>query len=330
MRSADNPIPANVADFLPALSNILSPEWFGYKTLIDTKFIPKGWSILYYPFIMEDQAAEVHVSDKRYIVFYTLFILFFLKLTYNICLHRKNTFFANKSNCYAVIFLIISYIIWIKIFGILRYFIIIEMLSAIFAVKILFALPAQKKPLNPVYWSLFIILMYALCATPFYSFPWPNVHKKDSEKFLEIEPLYIPDNVLVVFNAQPSAVFLKSLSDHNKHVTAMLDRIPDPAPVRHIPTNLTYQRRDTIRRQYGKNVVFIHPKNSKDLFDGDKLNSRELELYRVKKNMKCHLINSNLDDEFRICYSKTLQNIPDFEEENLNNELRNLIPQNFI
>lgn len=306
--------------FLPALSNILSPEWFGYRTLIDTKFIPKGLSVFYYPYIMEDKAAEIHVSEKRYIVFYTLFILFFLKSLYDKWHHRRIAFFTDRLNCFAIIFLIISYVIWIKIFGILRYFVIIEMLSAIFAVKIILFLLPKKDRLNPYYWSSFIILMYALIATPFYSFPWPNVHKQDSKKFLRVEPLYIPDNVLVVLNAQPSALFLKSLSENNKHVTVILDRIAGSEPVRYIPANLIYQQRDKIRKQYGKNVVFIHPKNSLDLFDGDKLDSQRIELAKMNKNMKCRLIDSNLDNEFRICYSNVLKNIPIFEEKQVNEQ----------
>lgn len=304
--------------FLPAFTSTLSPLWFGYRSLIDLKYIPKGWMFLYYPYVMEDKAAELTVSDKRFIIYYTLFIIFFIFTLINYIRRRPNTFFTNKLNIFSVVFLAISYVIWINIFGILRYFIIIELFSTIFTVKILLHFIPKTEKMEPYYWGFAIILLYIFVATTQYSFPWFNIRDKNSEKFLSVEPLSIPQEALVVFNAQPTAFLLQSLCENNAHIHAILDHSPAPDALNHVPLNLLYQKRDEIRRKFGDNIVFIFPENIRALIEDEEdgiFSAKSLEFHRIKRKMKCHKIQSNIQNNYHICYARTLKNIPPFEEE---------------
>lgn len=296
--------------FLPALNSLFSTEWFGTTSLIDHRFIPKGWEFLYYPFILETNAGEIFYYDKRGWIFYSSFVMFFIYIIFHL---KKNTFFKNSLNLYTLLYLLIAYILWMIFFGITRYSIVIEMLSALFFVKICSSIKIKKDFVLYVYISLLLIIGYILVSTPVYSIQWPKLKKDDSNVYMEIDPILIPNDSLVIFNNRPTAFLIPLLAKYNNTLSVLSYKHPFEKYSERVPFTKLHTIREDIRKKYGDNIVIIYIKEQNIFFSKEKdfyfASLLEEEFEEIQQKMSCDTIKGNLDVEYYICFPrKSLKN----------------------
>jgi hypothetical protein len=292
----------------PAFNELFSAKWFGTYNMIDTRYIPRGLQILYYPYIMESHAAETLFYDKRFSIFYTVFLLFAL---YSLFKKNKVSFMQNPLNAYLFYFTLIAYIVWISIFGIARYFIVIEMLSALFFVKIVRAIKIKQLFLLSCWISLLIITFFIFVTTPQQSIKWPKVKLATDNHFVYIEPIIIPEDMLVILVNYPIAAMIPLLAQHNKHLTVVNSAVSE---YNNREVGIFADLSRQTRKSYaGDKTVIIFKEEEKILSTGtDKSffdNSIQYEqLMALKYQMNCRKIVSNLTTHYQICFPRNAEN----------------------
>lgn len=171
----------------PFLNNIFKSEYYSTTNYRDINYLPVSFlGYLFYPFTVtfgkQVNDLEQMFFDYRLVVVYILLGFSFLRWFFRKC--PKPQF--NIYNFTLVIFLV-SYLTWLMVFSIVRYYIFIEMLSAIIIVKIVFEFFPKREWLRILYISLFIIITYSFVTTPYYS---TYMQKKTDDKLIKIMGLY--------------------------------------------------------------------------------------------------------------------------------------------
>lgn len=225
----------------PFLNSIFKSEYLPFNNHFDAAFIPQTWqAFLFYPFqifdyTLQERQAEALSIDYRLAILFFLFILtIILFLKNKIC--RQVAKFDGKY-VFLFTYLLIFYLIWISFFAIKRYFVVFEMLGAIFIVMNLVRFFPKREWMQNIYFALGIILFYMLLSTPYYSEHWgklglhtnPFVEKDsilnsqkynpDYSKYVNIKfpgNFTLPQEVLVMFYHYPSSIILPILNERVK------------------------------------------------------------------------------------------------------------------
>ncbi len=187
----------------PMLNEIFKSEWFTYVNYKDWDFSninTLGIKSLYFPLIWDNnpftRVAELQFFDFRhslaYISILLSLILFFNQLKSKFINSIENNFY-NKKYFFILIFVIVSYLLWLKMFGILRYLIPILSLSGIFIVYVLSVFIKNKKVLFTILSFLLIFIFYKY-ETP----AWGRCNE-----IIKVPELIIKENSVVLLYGKP-------------------------------------------------------------------------------------------------------------------------------
>ncbi len=282
--------------FFPFLNGIFKSPWFDDFNYSDTRFIPQGFRKFIFPYTWNGQNAETYFFDFRGMFFYTLAICFVVYMSIKPA--RWKDFAKNRLWCFYAVFLFLSYIIWMNLFGIYRYIIVMEMLSAIFFVKILFSYKTENNIRFALYYSFVVIASTILILIPRDSYEWNNLRKE--KKFVDVEKVKLPENTLLKLYNFPSAGVIVELAKENKfralgykHLNATYMKGSD-----FVERGRFHKVRDEIVKNHkGKTVVIYRMMNSMLPWYQDYMISVNKEL----DGKYCRRLKNNLDKGLCIC-----------------------------
>jgi len=202
--------------FFPFLNGLFHSPYFDNFNYRDMRFLPPLKYFLIYPvlwYLPEYTIRENEYTDFRLTIVYFAFISIFIYLLKN---HKLKTFFKqNKIEASLYIFIVLSFFIWMGMFSLLRYALIIEILSVIWFTKMFYWLLNKKS----IIWPVIIISIFIMVLT-ISVFETGMPHKKTQEKFLNIEEIKLPENTLLKLYGFPTAMVVPEFSKY-AHIRAL-------------------------------------------------------------------------------------------------------------
>ena len=234
--SFDNP-------FFPLLNNIFQSEYYDLSSFRDKNYLPKNlWEYLFQPVYMAalklKTEGEFMIVDYRNLLLYVLAIIF---LIYFLMRQIKTSLREIKISRITVLLLVLcgsSYLSWLMLFSILRYYIPVSLISGIIFVKAgIFLCQTKKIFFQAISISLSIIVSYILLTTVSYSDHWdrrdllnttfsifnkvwPELEEDaiylekygDFKKFTEMEEVVLPEGTILQMYEMPSGGVLPLLN----------------------------------------------------------------------------------------------------------------------
>lgn len=221
--------------FFPFANEIFKSEYASIQNIRDTRFIPHTLGqFIMQPFLLFARGFEIasdgdgyvsesrgFIIDYRLILAYVFFLLFILYEAGNRLFRKRFAFDWNTPSGFLLLFTLLSYLIWALLFSLFRYMVPIELLLALFVVKIIFLFIPRSDWAKILYISLVNLILFLLISVPFFSESWgsrkmDNVSYKEGEKisdyngekFIFIEEVDIPDDALVLFYEYPVSAVL--------------------------------------------------------------------------------------------------------------------------
>lgn len=185
--------------FFPFLNGIFHSPYFDDFNYTDKRFLPSLKTFLIYPFLWnfpKYNIAEVSVFNFRLSMFYIVMIVGFS------CYLGKNKSQVSPLKKALFIFLSLAFFIWMAMFSIMRYAVIIEVLSSVIFIQILDYLITKAKHIIPA--SIFSTMIIVLLLSPFTEKGWDKRIKNET-KFIEMEDINLPENTLLQLYNFPSA-----------------------------------------------------------------------------------------------------------------------------
>lgn len=204
--------------FFPFANAIFKSEWLSTHNFADSNYIPKNffefmtWPVILSLSLHRAEGKDMFISDMRPLIVYLIFIWWAVKYLCSIFKHKKPEF--NAKWAFLIVFFLMSYFLWMIVFSISRYYVVIEMLSAIFIVKALFSLKPKSILGEGLYYSFALIIFFVLVSTSYFSEKWGHryINWKElglpHDGYFVVEKVNIPDNILILTYNYPTAAFL--------------------------------------------------------------------------------------------------------------------------
>lgn len=222
----------------PFANKWFKSEWMPLINYADYRFRPENWiELLFYPVVWS--LGKYHhydamvVTDSRPLILFVILIGYLL-VRLRAKIKTGHFFSQDKGWNFLISFFLVSYIIWLCFFGITRYYIVLEVLGAIFIVKAIFVLVPKNFWMKAVYFSLILIVLFTLLATMIFSNNWGARRSTDHEcnfsdgmvnyplnqyatydKYMEMEKITLPEDSLVLFSGMPNAFILPLLNKYS-------------------------------------------------------------------------------------------------------------------
>lgn len=292
--------------FFPFLNGVFHSPYFDDFSFSDKRFIPPFLYSLIFPYIWctgKYHSAEIAFYDFRGPIFYTIALLFFVYMTIKPT-RWKNFYQKNNLWFFFMIFIVLSYILWLNIFSIYRYIVVIEMISAVFFINILFKYIPKNTIKFIVYNSFVIIILGILILNCRYSRAWDA--NDVSKKFVYVEKVKMPENTLLKLYNFPLAGVIPVLAKYNnfralgyQHLNATYMKGSD-----FVERGKFREIRDKIEKEHkGTEIVMYRA--------GNPLNPAQKNLYEsLEKELSgkyCRELDNNLDNQLHICVPKELK-----------------------
>ena len=229
--------------FFPLFNNIFKSEYYDLTSFRDESYLPPDFlGYIFYPFYILfskfKTESEFFIIDYRNILLYSLFIGW---LIYSLIRRHKKDYKQKQISRLMTILCFLSgcsYVTWLLLFSISRYYIPVSLICGIIFVKAGVALyPKRGIMRQSVFLSLIIIVSYILLTTPYYSSHWDqrleksqnfsmyeNMYlelKEDNEyrekygeftKFVEMEDIKLPEGTLLQMYEMPVGGILPLLN----------------------------------------------------------------------------------------------------------------------
>lgn len=227
--------------FFPFANEIFKSEYASVSNFRDARFVPQNvLDALLNPFLIFNKGISLadngsyageggmFIIDYRLpMAYFCLSVLLIVYLKDKLCRCKCRFNFTSVSG-FLLVWGVVSYIIWMLLFNILRYSIPFDMLSAILIVSCMFEFCPKREFFRIIYIVLCNIILFSLCSTPYFSMVWGtrNVSELNydskimndkttvrfsnfsGEKFVFMEDVDIPDNALVYIYEYPAAAVL--------------------------------------------------------------------------------------------------------------------------
>lgn len=292
--------------FFPFLNGVFHSPYFDDFNYSDKRFIPPFPYSLIFPYIWgagKYHSAEIAFYDFRGLMFYTVALIFFIYMTIKPT-RWKNFYQKNKLWFFFIIFVVLSYVLWLNIFSIYRYIIVIEMLSAIFFVKIFFLYSPKSNIMFIIYYSIFLILCAVMLLNAKYGKEWHS--NKIKEKFVYVETVKMPENTLLKLYNFPTAGVIPVLAKYNnfralgyQHLNATYMKGSD-----FVERGKFREIRDKIEKEHQGTEIVIYRA-------GNPFNPAQKNLYEsLEKELNgkyCRELDNNLDNQLYICVPENLK-----------------------
>lgn len=243
--------------FFPFLNGVFHSPYFDDFNYRDTRYLPPLKYFFIYPILWYFKGytiREVPFFDFRLTVIYITLIGIFVWLAYK---KRVKDFFEKYPlDAAFYVFMALGFLIWMAMFSILRYTAVLEVLFIIWFAKMVLWLLERKSLVLPSvlisFWLIFLSVSVFENGIP---------QKKAQQKFLDIEPIVLPENTLLKLYGFPTAMVVPEFVKRTKNLRA----------VSYAPYNCVYQKgsdfadrgafkkiRDNIVNAHKGPVVIVH------------------------------------------------------------------------
>lgn len=215
----------------PFLNGIFHSPYYENINFSDQRAVPPLTTLLFYPFAFNftQTVYETGVLFDFRLTFCYIFLLctiLYLLLKEKISIVLQN----NKLSSFLFIFLLIDYLLWLKIFSIHRYAILIEILTFFLVLDFLQKLDIKRKIPRILMKSLCVICFIIVVVNPVY---WVLGNQKNPEwrmidfgnKFVDVEEIHLPQNSLIKQYAFPSSFVIPFFDNGNFQVLSYHQKI---------------------------------------------------------------------------------------------------------
>ena len=168
---------------------------FADRSFWDAVFLP-------FSFITHFQASYTANDAFTDIRFAAAFVLLFCAMPFYRSLMKDRPF------AFLIVWCLISYLLWLYLFSVIRYLVPVEMILPVFFIKAALKIKPEKPHIlkEAVTYSAFIIFAGACLTTPLLSQPWGN--RKNWNNVLPFYTLNVPENTLFLTRNAPNTAFL--------------------------------------------------------------------------------------------------------------------------
>ena len=285
--------------FFPFLNGFFRSEWFDFFNFNDARFRPTLANFLYYPLLWfkdPDKIAEMFYFDYRFPIFYLFLLLsvFKVKSIKNASLQWK-TYWT---------FTLLGFLTWYFLFCILRYAVVVEMLTAIplssITVNAFTKLNEGKIVSNILKSSFLVILCGIFLMTPLQSIAWGR--NKD-KRYINVEiPAELPEKFLLKLYGFPTAGIVPVWAEKHtfrvlgyRHINKIMMQGSD-----FVERGRFRAMRDEIEQQNTDPVIIAYRlpvgKNSVKILENVDLSG-----------FACRPLKINLDDFITVCIPKEIK-----------------------
>ena len=303
--------------FFPFLNGIFKSEYFDTVNFRDDSFVTMTtwWQKIISPLIISFCSLEInyfssaYFFDLRYALGFIVLLVMFVRWLIGRRGYPENKYIL----LYA--FIVISYIIWMNSFSIIRYVIPIEMLTAIIIVKFFDNWKINNFIARAVLISFAIIGAYILVAEiPDYLTSWGNC-----ENPMYVEPVNLPDDVIVETYAYPTAMVAALLvGNHHNRIVSYADWISGVL-LDFVEKGKFRQKRDDIIRNHSGLKIALIPYEMQNSETRSVFFARMRRVALERKGMYCRALHTYLDF-MDICVPQELKDDIFIEEEWNRNE----------
>lgn len=299
--------------FFPFANAIFRSEFIEEINYIDGRFIPDSWlRFLFLPFywvfnIHRDE-GNVTVIDYRLALAYLALLVWGLRDI--IRRRKKEVVCLDYMALFLLVFGLISYVIWIRFFAIVRYLIPIELLSSLLIVKTMFVFVPENRKWRGLYIQLSCVVFFSMLLTPLFSQVWGcrdcEVDGRQFDQFVEVKNVKIPDDSLLMFYNYPTSALLPYFSRETQNLRAI-----NVKQKNYLSAGMDYD-------YFNRNEHWI--KLKKDVFDkhkGPKIaliavgKSENISIFQKEEpllaGMICKKLENNILPYYEICVPKEFE-----------------------
>lgn len=203
--------------FFPFANAIFKSPWAEADDNSYMFFRPRTFTqFLIHPFVMslsfnrfEGMAWSV---DFRMAIIYSVAIIYAIRLFVRRV--RKQPIEIDKQQKFLMLFLLLSYLIWVNLFSLMRFYVPIEMLSAIYIVKALMSIKPKSLISESLYYTFMSILLFIMVSTPYFTDYWgKKIYDEKWMKYVQFDDVKIPDDTLLLSYNLPMAMALPYFTD---------------------------------------------------------------------------------------------------------------------
>ena len=292
--------------FFPFANGIFHSPWFDDFNYSDQRFLPPLSIFSVYPYLWyfaPYRISEISFSDIRLPLYYTLFwgsaIYLLLKSQVTYVYHKfklETAFF---------IFLVLSFMLWMSGFSILRYAVVIESLGAVLWILLFKNVYKMKNTLlRLVFISIMSIISGILISTCISGDKWDD--KLSSQSYIEIETIKLPENTLLKLYNFPTAFVIPEFEKYSQiraigymHKNCTLMKGSD-----FVERGLFRQKREEIVKNHNGPTIIIY-------YDMDGAVSLEEHEYFTKK---CQEAQKSLKNPLQLYCGSRCPTWPELEE----------------
>ena len=288
--------------FFPFLNGIFHSPYFDDFNFRDNRYLPPLPQALWFPYLWwtTHGVSEEFFIDFRIPLLYMLGLAF---LTAALLRRKIGDYWREYPRWYfLVVFILLSYLVWLVMFAIIRYLIAVEMLAAIVLVKaaIVYA-PSKRNWAVIIYWTIIIFIFHLLLRTPIDSFDFGN--RRYARRVIDVERVNLPENTLLKLYNFPSAA-----------LAAVWGKQVPLRALGYMQYNFTYmpgsdfaergkfrELRDAAEKGHQGPVVIVYRQNNNAFYD------RKIRAAMRTEGMFCRRLRNNLDRGLHICVPDELK-----------------------
>lgn len=287
--------------FFPYFNDIFKSPLITAESYKDIRLFPeKTIEWIFYPFYWPKSGNytvfEFCFVDYRYCFMYVsiLILLFFkfipIKISKTVNTEISKYLEPNKM-LFLILFVFVSYLIWLKTFSVLRYALPLEALSGIIIVILLLHIKTLTKSTKLTIVISILILLLLLMTT---KCPDANkeFRKKFSNKLIEFEDLNFQDNsVIVLAGGFPISIIAPYQNQNVRYIN-----LCDDSEYTIHQSNLT---KNLIKEIISKNKTYILYSKK----EGKPINEETISYYVDLKKYNCRSIKNNQEIHYVFCES---------------------------
>lgn len=276
----------------PFANELFESEFISRENYSDERFIPKNLSEFFLlPFKTRRGEGFDVVIDFRLAFLYGVILIWLA----NVFKNRKVQ--INVPFAFVCVFVLVSYLIWIFYFGIARYMLPIEILSALILVWAAIYFMPKTGLKKEIHKQILLVCGFLLLLNPFFSEPvgFRNGHSSGKySRFIEGDDLSLPDNSLILFyrypHGYPTAAFLPYWAQKFKNLRGV------EAAARSYRSSLFVSgwwkqaKDDILKNHTGSKIAVLAVEQEKNILDLKKAEPllREMSCRKYETNFTMH------------------------------------------
>lgn len=175
-------------------------------------FVPKNFGqFLIHPFTLalsfNRMEGMAWCTDFRIAIIYIITILYAVRLF--IKRVKKQPINISRQQKFLMLFLLISYLVWVNLFSLMRFYVPIEMISAIYIAMALMSIKPKSLIGESLYYTFMMILLFVMLSTPYFTDYWGKmIYREKDAKYVQFDDVNIPDDTLLLSYNYPMSFML--------------------------------------------------------------------------------------------------------------------------